>query len=223
MHSNNDRNVCRILIADDHPAIRIFLKQIINNTIGAADSVIDETSSLAELNELIREHPYDMAILDIHLEDGTTLTELAAIQLQQPQLKVLFFSVCPEDVYAQRIIQMGAQGFINKRATEAEITEAITKVLLGKRYLSQDFLFALLTQPGAGINKTNNPFLSLSPRELEVLTLLLNGKSNKDIAGIINLSTSTVSSHKARIFDRLNVKSEVELSQLAASYGIANL
>lgn len=212
----------RILIADDHPAIRIFLSHLITTTINSG-FLIDETATLADLSVLIKKNRYDLAILDIHLEDGTTLTELPYIKLQQPDMKILFFSVCPEDIYAQRIIQMGALGFVNKKAGESEIRDAINRVLNGKRYLSQDFLFALLSSPELGFQKDSNPFLLLSAREFEVFTLLLDGKSNKDISNMINLSASTVSTHKSRIFERLNVSSDVELSQLAASYGITAL
>jgi len=179
-----------------------------------------EAETNAEIFRLLKEREYDMAILDIHLEDGLSLPLLPEIKSAHPGLKILFFSISPEDLYAQRLIQMGADGFVNKRASEAEICEAISIILSGRRYLSPDFLYTVMMNPEAEMKDRGNPFIQLSVREFEVVTLMLNGKSNKEISALIRLSASTISSHKARIFAKLKVANDIELSQLANTFGL---
>lgn len=223
MNMNNTTKELRFLIADDHPAIRSVLRQIIQELIPNSHNNIDEVSSIAELSEIILHKKIDMAVLDVHLEDGITLSELPLIKMKQPDMKILYFSVCPEDIYAQRLIQMGAHGFVNKKAKESELSEAISKVLAGRRYLSPEFMYALMLNPETAGKADSNPFLQLSAREFEVTTLMLNGKTNKEIAEQINLSASTISSHKSRIFEKLRVENEMELSKIAGTYGITSL
>src|SRR5580698_596537 len=107
MSSTEPEKNLTFLIADDHPIIRQVLKNIINKLVNFK-SFIDETGTVEELIEMIKHKNYDMVILDINLEDGVSLTELPLIKMKQPNAKILFFSVCPEDIYAQRLIQMGA-------------------------------------------------------------------------------------------------------------------
>lgn len=206
------------LIADDHPAIRMVLLHIIKKI--NPSYTIDEISTVAELSEALKMHHYDMAILDINLEDGITHVELPLMKLLQPDMRILFFSTCPDDIFAQRLIQKGADGFLNKKAKEPEIIEAITKVLNGRRYLSPDFLYALLLDNEGNHKGKNEPFKKLTEREFEVLTLMLKGHTNREISELISLTSSTISSHKARIFEKLEVSSDIELAQLASSSGI---
>jgi len=207
-----------ILIAEDHKLIRKISRQILADLYPSA--VFNETDSVANLIELSKTSKFDLIVLDVHLTDGNTLTVLQTVKTLQAAAKILFFSMCPEDIYGKRVLHYGADGFLNKRADETELKEAVTTVLSGEKYISRKLQRLMADE--VITKKMNNPFDRLSDREFEVMILLLQGKSLTDIGNEISVQVSTVGTHKTRLFEKLNVTSLMELSKVAMAYNIVS-
>jgi len=205
-----------ILIAEDHKLLRKISRQILVDLYPLA--IIHETDSVAGLVELSKNHVFNLMILDVHLTDGNTLIVLSTIKTLQPAAGILFFTMCPEDIYGKRILNNGADGFLNKRADEQELKEAVTTILSGEKYISRKLQRQMAEE--VITKKMSNPFDRLSDREFEIMILLLQGKSLTDIGTEISIQVSTVGTHKTRLFDKLNVSSLMELSKVAAAYEI---
>jgi two-component system invasion response regulator UvrY len=205
-----------ILIAEDHTLLRKISRQILTSLYPAA--VFHETDSVEGLIGFCKSHVFNLMVLDIHLTDGNTLTVLSTVKTLQPNSAILFFTMCPEDIYGKRVLHNGADGFLNKRADETELTEAVTTVISGDRYISRKLQRQMADEV---INKkVNNPFDRLSDREFEVMILLLQGKSLTEIGEEISVQISTVGTHKTRLFDKLNIASLMELHKIATAYEI---
>lgn len=205
-----------ILIAEDHKLLRKISRQILVDLYPRA--IFHETDSVAGLIEMSKTHVFNLMILDVHLTDGNTLIVLSTIKTLQPDAGILFFTMCPEDIYGKRILNNGADGFLNKRADEQELKEAVTTILAGDKYISRKLQRQMAEE--VITKKMSNPFDRLSDREFEIMILLLQGKSLTDIGTEISIQVSTVGTHKTRLFDKLNVSSLMELSKVAAAYEI---
>ena len=205
-----------ILIAEDHQLFRKISRQVLSDIYPAG--IFYETDSVAGLVELSKSHHFNLIVLDVHLTDGNTLTVLPTVKTLQPEAGILFFTMCPEDIYGKRVLHNGADGFLNKRADESELKEAVTTIIAGDRYISRKLQRQMADE--VITKKMNNPFDRLSHREFEVMILLLQGKSLTDIGEEISIQVSTVGTHKTRLFDKLNVNSLMELSKVAAAYNL---
>jgi len=214
MDKNTDQLI--VLIAEDHKLLRKISRQILSNLYPSA--VFHETDSVDGLIELCKAHTFNLMVLDIHLTDGNTLTVLSTVKTLQPDTAILFFTMCPEDIYAKRVLHNGADGFLNKRADESELTEAVTTIMSGERYISRKLQRQMADE--VITKKVNNPFDRLSDREFEVMILLLQGKSLTEIGDAIAVQVSTVGTHKTRLFDKLNIGSLMELHKIATAYEI---
>jgi len=205
-----------ILIAEDHKLIRKISRQILADLYPEAS--FQETDSIQGLVDLTKSEQFNLMVLDVHLTDGNTLTILSTIKTLQPNAGILFFTMCPEDIYGKRILNNGADGFLNKRADETELREAVTTILSGDKYISRKLQRQMADE--VITKKMSNPFDRLSDREFEVMILLLQGRSLTDIATDLSIQISTVSTHKTRLFEKLNVTTLMELSKVAAAYNI---
>lgn len=180
---------------------------------------IDEAHDGVSALEKIGSKTYDLAFLDIQMPNTDTLALMQNISLNHPQLKVLIFSMSPENIYAQRYLKAGAMGYLNKDSSLDELLKAIDIVLSGKKYISETLLEILANS--AGREKDENPFNKLSPREFEITNLLLSGKTISQISHSLHLGVSTIGTHKSRIFEKLRVTNLLELKDLADSYHLA--
>lgn len=202
------------LIIDDHVVVRSGIKTLLSDMYKPCtiDEANDGTSAIEKLEKTV----YDMAMLDIQMPNTDTLALMQKISAEYPQLKVLVFSMSPENIYAQRYLKAGAMGYLNKDSSLEEMQKAIGLVLSGKKYISETLLDILASSAGQVTNE--NPFNKLSPREFEIANLLLSGKTISQISHSLQLGVSTVGTHKSRIFEKLRVSNLLELKDLANSY-----
>ena len=142
-----------ILIADDHSIVRSGLKILISKDFTAE---IDEAADGNEVTELIKKKKYELAILDINMPNTNSPQLIEYIRTQQPQIKILIFSMNPEHIYARRYFKMGVNGFLSKEAADTEMPKAIQTVLSGKRYASQKVTELLMNEAVYGSKE--NPF-----------------------------------------------------------------
>ncbi len=155
-------------------------------------------------------------MLDVKMPNTNTLQLMEYIRITYPKLNVVIFSMNSESVYAKRFLKAGAKGFVNKDAPLEEVIKAIKLVLSGKKYISESMM-EHLAEFGTD-SQEKNLFNTLSPREFEIVSLILKGESISHIAHSLNLQISTVGTHKARIFEKLKVSNLIELKELATMY-----
>jgi DNA-binding NarL/FixJ family response regulator len=158
--------------------------------------------------------------MDINMPATDSVNLLKNIFSLQPQLKVLILSMSSEEIYANKYLQLGALGFVNKESDATEIRRAITTVMSNRKYFSPK-LEEIITRQAIEGSPAKSAFENLSTRELEVMTHLVEGRNVSEIAGILSVHISTVSTHKASILQKLKVKNVIELTTLVKRFDIA--
>ena len=202
-----------ILLADDHAIIRAGLKTYIQNII--ANCNIEESFDGDSTFEKIKSNDYGLIILDINMPSTDSFGLVSNILAVKPDSKILMFSMNSEEIFAKKFLNIGALGYLNKDASAEEIKLAIENVMSGKRYLSLSLTQTLAESALTNRPNNLNPFDLLSPRELEIATHLMKGESVSEIGACLNLHTSTVGTHKARILEKLHCKNIVGINELA--------
>ncbi len=200
----------RVLIADDHPIIRRGLKQIVADQSDM--TVVADTGEGREALALADAHSLDVIVLDISMPGLSGLEVLNELKRLHPGLPVLILSVHPEGELALRLLKAGAAGYLNKEIAPEELAGAIRRVAGGKKYISRTLaeLLAESVQRGA-----DPPEASLSDREYQVLRLIASGKTVSEIAEEIALSVKTISTYRARILEKMNMRTNAELVRYA--------
>jgi DNA-binding NarL/FixJ family response regulator len=200
----------KVLLVEDHPMFREHLGMLISRELGL--SICGEADNIQDAMRLILQTKPDVAIVDITLQGSSGLELLKDLKAQGIDLNVLVLSMHDEDLYAERALRAGAKGYISKNEASKEVIKAIRCVLAGEVYVSHQMNAKLLSR----ITQKRTPIQiagmeSLADRELEVFQLLGRGKSTKDIADALHLGESTVETYRARIKDKLNLRSAAEL------------
>lgn len=203
----------QILLADDHAIIRAGLKTYIQNII--PDSNIEEAFDGNSTFEKIREKDYALIILDINMPATDSFGLVSNILAIKPESKILMFSMNSEEIFAKKYLNLGALGYLNKDASADEIKHAINNVMNNKRYMSSSLTQSLTDSALGKKASKQNPFDLLSSRELEIVRHLMKGESVSQIGAYLNLHTSTVGTHKARILEKLNCKNVIGINELA--------
>lgn len=204
----------RILIADDHHVVRKGLRQILLDEFPA--SVIEEVADAEELIKKVMHAQWDVVISDLSMPGRSGLDALQQIKLSYPDLPVLILSIHPEEQYALRALKSGASGYLSKDAAPDELVKAVKKVMLGKKYISQAIAEKLASSFSS--DSLLSPHENLSDREFDVMKLLANGKSVSEIAERLSLSVTTVSTYRARVMVKMNLKSNSDLTRYAIEY-----
>ena len=207
----------KILIADDHAVLRKGLVQILAEEYPAAQ--FGEAGTTAEALACLAQHSWDVLVLDIFMPGRTGLEVLHDVRTHYPKLPVLVLSSAPEEQLAIRVLKAGANGYLNKQAAPEHLALAVQKVLAGGKYVSPALAEALATELS---QDARPPHEKLSDREFEVLQLLLAGRSLKEIAAELSLSPKTVSTFHTRIWEKLGVRSDLELFRYAQEHGMSN-
>lgn len=201
----------KVLIADNHPIVRMGIKQVLGS---ASDfEVIDDVATTSELFEKLEKVTPDVVMLEMDIPEINGIATLRKIKQEYPDIKVLIYSGQSEDVYALSTIRAGAFGYLSKTADMDYIISAVRKVSEGNMFITNELAQRLAFDEGT--QKPRRFFRKLSTREVEVLKLLASGKRNKDVALGLNLNEKTVSTYKARLMKKLNVDNLVDLLQQA--------
>jgi two-component system invasion response regulator UvrY len=199
----------KILIVDDHSIVRTGIKMLLE---GQPNMFADEADDGRAALNLIKDRKYDLMLLDINMPGMDCDQLINAVSGVDPDLSILIFSMNEEELFARHYLKLGVKGFLSKRSPPDEIIYAIKQVLNGKRYISRELAEML---SGMSELKNENPFLSLSQRELTVVGHLLRGMKISKIGELMNLHASTVSTYRTRIYEKLNIKSLIDLTELA--------
>ena len=200
----------RILIIDDHPLFREGLQQLIDRTTELV--VCGEAEDAAEAHKAIAVLKPDLVLVDISLGVGSGIDLIKAIKSQHEDLPILVISMHDESLYAERALRAGAVGYVMKHERGKRVLAAISRVLGGDIYLSEKMSSSMLSKLMRGKDdRPVSPVQTLSDRELEVFGLLGQGKGTRLIAEELNLTIATINSFRARIKDKLQLKSSTEV------------
>lgn len=211
----NNPNLIRVVIADDHPIVRYGLRQILDETEDIA--VAAEASNGAELMERVRTQPWDVVVLDIGMPGRGGLELLEDLKAEFPQRPVLVLSVYPEDQFAVRVLKLGADGYMTKETAPENLVEALRKVHQGGKYISvtaAERLAQTLAQGGL------LPHETLSEREFQVFERIAAGMSVLQIARELGLSHKTVSTYRARLLQKMKVRTNADLTRYALQHSL---
>lgn len=204
-----------IMIADHSSISRIGLRVLCQESLPYP--VIYEAASISELYQNLRSHKMDLLILDLFLGNRSTLSAMHEIQQFNPNLNILVVTSASEDIYGNRVLSEGVKGFISSSEKDERIKQAITRVADGNYYISQELYLNSLDKLNEKA-KSSNPFERLTNKEMEIVNYLLKGLSTSDISYSSQLAASTVSTYKMRIFQKLEIKNLMELSEVASLY-----
>lgn len=205
----------RILIADDHAIVRQGLKQILANALNSV--LLGEAASVTEMFALLKQGEWDAVIMDLSMPGGSGLEALKQIK-HDYEIPVLVLSVSPEDQYAVRTLRAGAAGYLTKETAPEELVQAVERILRGGKYVSTALAETLAGQIGKEYVGALHE--SLSDRELEVLCLIASGKAVGQIAEELKLSVKTVSTYRARVLQKMKLKTNAELTHYAIQNGL---
>ncbi len=205
-----------VLIADDHALIREGLKKILN---GEPDmTLVGEANNVVELFKVLERLAVNIVLLDISMPGESGLDALKELRQKYPRMPVLILSIHPEQRFAVRALKAGASGYIMKQSAVEELVQAIRKVVGGGKYVSASLAEQLATELDNESGKALHE--ALSDREFQVMRLIAAGKKSGDIAEELSVSLSTVNTYRSRIFEKMKMRSNVELTRYAIENGL---
>lgn len=199
----------KILIADDHAIVREGLKQIVAEESDM--KVTGEAANSDEVLSIILKNSFDIAILDINMPGKSGLDLLKDLKIQFPKLPVLILSMYAEEQYGIRALKAGASGYLRKASVPDELVAAIRKIVLGGKYISLTLAEKLADNVYSSYDKL--PHEKLSDREYEVMCKIASGESAEQISEDLSISIHTFYTYRNRIFEKMNMRSNVELTQ----------
>ncbi len=199
----------RLLVADDHPVVREGLRNIIDDCQDI--EVVGEAEDADGVMEQTRQTRADVLLLDVSMPGPGFTDVMQRLRKEQPQLKVLVLSIHPEEEYAIRALRAGAMGYLSKRRSQHELAEAIRRVHGGGHYVTETVTERLALQLRTAVGGLLHE--ALSDREYQVLCLLGAGKSVKETAAALDLSPKTISTYRARVLQKMELRSTVDLAR----------
>jgi len=201
----------KILVVDDHALVRDGLKRLLVDT---PDMVVaDEASNGEEVINKVGNNDYDLVLLDISLPGRDGLDVLKQLKCTNPKIPILILSMYPEEHYAVRSLRAGASGYLTKQSSSDELIGAIRKVAQGRRYITPSLAEKLAFDLGVDVRKL--PHERLSDREYQVMCMIGSGQTVKEIAETLSLSIRTISTHRAHILNKMEMKNNAQLTYYA--------
>lgn len=212
-----ERPKIRVLLADDHSLVRQGFRRILD---GQSDMlVVGEAANGRMAVEMVGQLQPDVLVMDVTMPELNGIEATRQVTRQYPRTRVVALSMQKSGVYVREMLKAGARGYLLKECTEQDLVSAIREVSLGKAWLSPDVSGAVLEDYRKHVSE---PIDLLSAREREVLQMIAEGKTNKDIAVQFNLSVYTVEAHRGRIMEKLNLHSGTELVRFAIRHGLVD-
>jgi DNA-binding NarL/FixJ family response regulator len=208
--------VIRLFIADDHAIMRSGLKQIFALTPDVC--IAGEAENGQQVLEVLRDNTHDLLLLDLNMPGIGGAELLGRIRVHHPTLPILILSMHNEPQIASRMLKAGANGFITKDCEPDTLLQAVRKVAAHGKYISPELAEKMVFDVASDAQQP--PHNQLSNREWEVLRLLAAGHGVNDIAGMLTISNKTVSTHKVRLMEKLNLANLAELVRYALAHGI---
>ncbi|WP_448248816.1 UvrY/SirA/GacA family response regulator transcription factor [Thalassotalea agariperforans] len=207
-----------ILLVDDHELVRTGIRRILEDVKGL--KVIGEAQNGEEAVQFCRKSAPDVVLMDMNMPGIGGLEATKKILRYSPDTKVIVLTVHTEDPIPTKVMQIGASGYLTKGAGQDEMINAIKAVNSGQRYLTPEIAQQMALSQFKSSDES--PFNSLSERELQIMMMVTRGEKVPDISEQLMLSTKTINSYRYRMFEKLNISNDVELTHLAIRHGMIN-
>jgi len=213
---DKESRMIHVMIVDDHELVRTGIRRLLDDAPGI--KVVAEAACGEDAITLVRQHRPNVVLMDVNMPGIGGLETTRKLMQIDPDLKVIVVTVHTDEPFPTRLLEAGAYGYLTKGCAVDEIIKAIKSVFMGKRYVASDVAqqLALSILPGG----EQSPFDSLSQRELQVMLMVTQGIKVQDIANKLHLSPKTISTYRYRLFEKLNVNTDVELTHLAMRYSM---
>ena len=211
-----DSGLIRTLIVDDHDLVRTGLSRMLQEV--EYIDVIAEAESGERAVELCRQYAIDVVLMDVRMPGIGGLEATRRIHLISPSIKVIAVTICDDQLYPSKLLEAGASGYVTKGISLSEMLTAINRVAKGGRYISPDIAQKLALK--ALEPKSSTPFERLSTREMQIALMIVGCEKVQSISDQLSLSPKTVNSYRYRIFDKLEISSDVELTHMAIRHGL---
>lgn len=205
----------KLLVVDDHKLVRSGIIGLLSGTNDMR--VIAEAGNGEEAINLARKYSPDIILMDLQMPGMGGLEATRKLIRSMPDVKILALTICDSDVFPARFLEEGAAGYITKNCSKKELIDAIRKVQAGQRYISPEIAQKLVLKRAT---TDGSPFDALSEREFQVMIMITKGQKVPQIASVLHLSTKTVNTYRYRIFEKLGIKNDVELTLLALRHGV---
>ncbi|PVZ87851.1 two-component system response regulator UvrY [Serratia sp. S1B] len=207
-----------VLLVDDHELVRAGIRRILDDIKGI--KVVGEAQCGEDAVKWCRSNSVDIVLMDMNMPGIGGLEATRKIVRYAPDIKVIMLTIHTENPLPAKVMQAGAAGYLSKGAAPQEVINAIRSVHAGQRYIASDIAQKMALsqlEPQA-----ENPFSTLSERELQIMLMITKGKKVNEISEQLNLSPKTVNSYRYRMFSKLNISGDVELTHLAIKHGLFN-
>ncbi|CAG5017103.1 Response regulator GacA [Dyadobacter sp. CECT 9275] len=205
-----------ILIVEDHPIVSMGIEMLIHDNI--PETIVHKAATFAQAVEIVARKKLSLAIMDINIPGGGNAGMIRGLRMKHNTLPILVYTGRDEKTHAVSYIKAGANGFISKSSEEKEMLTAIETVLAKKKYFSNEFWEVVITNFSDNTPLGSNPMESLTKREIQIMEMLLEGKWTKEIAEELELKVTTISTHKLRIFQKMNVTNVIDLFKKKQQY-----
>lgn len=213
-----EQDLIKVLIVDDHSLVRMGIRRLLDDVKGI--KVIGESSSGEQALQFVRNEPTDVVLLDVKMPGIGGLETTRRMVRINPSIRIIAVTAFSNDPYPSRILQAGAVGYLTKECGLEEMSEAIKKVFVGQKYISPEIAQQLALKSLDDSGEEGTPFDTLSERELQVMLMITSGLKVQEISDKLCLSTKTVNSYRYRLFDKLKIRNDVELTHLAMQYDL---
>ena len=210
----------RILLVDDHSLFRTGMKNILETQDDL--EVVGEADTGEAAVEQVRKSPPNVVLMDVHMPGIGGIEATQRILRAEPRVKVIALTALDDEPFPSRLLDAGAVGYLTKGCPAEELLDAIRRVMRDEHYLSADVAQKLSLS--ALVNKGEaSPLAKLSPREMQVMMMITQGKTTQEISDALFLSPKTVSTYRTRLFEKLGVSNDVELTHFALRHGVIEL
>ncbi|WP_068546407.1 UvrY/SirA/GacA family response regulator transcription factor [Thalassotalea crassostreae] len=208
----------KVLLVDDHDLVRMGVSRLLADAKGI--EVVAEVATGEEAISYCKEQSVDVVLMDMNMPGIGGMEATKRIIRYHPDIKIIVLTVHVEEPFPTKVMQIGASGFLTKNAGPEQMVHAIKAVKAGQRYLTPEIAQQMaLSQFNA---PDESPFASLSERELQIMMMITRGEKVVDISKQLNLSSKTINSYRYRMFEKLSISNDVELTHLAIRYGMLN-
>jgi len=220
METSEPGKKIRVLLADDHTLVRQGFRRMLEDDPEIV--VVGEARTGLEAMELCKTLKPDIVVMDLSMPELGGLEATAEILKDNPKVRILILSMFSNEAYIRKAFELGAKGYMLKNAIEVDLTRAVRALAEGQAYFSPGISHIVLEglKTGSFHDDTQDPYERLTLREKEVLQLIAQGKSNKEIAVLLNISVNTVAVHRARVMDTLDLHRTAELVLFAVKKGL---
>ncbi len=209
-----------VLLVDDHELVRTGIKRIVDDVRGL--KVVGEASTGETAFQFCRANEPDVVLMDMNMPGIGGLEATKKILRYCPDIKIIILTVHCEDPFPSKVMQIGAHGFLTKMTGPDEMISAIKAVNVGQRYIAPDIAQQIALNQFNGV-KDDKPFESLSERELQIMLMITKGEKVQNIAEQLSLSSKTINSYRYRMFEKLKISNDVELTHMAIRYGMLDM